>query len=208
MASLEQYSHRTTIDQHTEVAVSFKQNRSGSRAPWRFRHALNRMSMQTPRYGRLLALAAALAITLALAAVMTESAEAQTYSVIYNFTGGTDGAMPMAGLTSDGVVAFYGTANYGGIEGGPCGSNGCGVVYRLFEGEGGWTLTPLYSFLGGADGQNPETANLAFGPTALSIARRFWAAEGAVPRLRHRLQGRSPARRPFVAVIVGRDHHP
>ena len=64
MASLAEYSHRTTIDQHTEVAVSFKQNRGGARAPWRFRYALNRMSRQTPRHGRLLALAAALATVL------------------------------------------------------------------------------------------------------------------------------------------------
>ena len=177
MASLEEYSHRATIDQHTEVAVSFKKNRSGERAPWRFRFAFSRMSKQ-PRHGRLLALAAALAIVLAFAAVLTESAQAQTYSVIYNFTGEKDGAMPMAGLTSDGIAAFYGTANYGGVRGGPCGSSGCGVVYRLFQGQSGWTLTPLYTFLGGADGQNPETANLAFGPDGALYSTTFLGGGG------------------------------
>ena len=141
MASLDQYSHRTTIDQPTELA--FQQHRGRAGAPWRFRYAWNRMSMQTPRHGRLFAWAAALAIVLALAAVMTESAQAQTYSVIYNFTGGVDGAAPMAGLTQFGVTSFYGTANFGGIKGGPCGNNGCGVVYRLNNGQSGWTVTAL-----------------------------------------------------------------
>jgi uncharacterized repeat protein (TIGR03803 family) len=174
MASLEPHSHRTTIDQHTEVAVSVKQNVGGARAPWRFRYAFNRMSRQTsPRRGRLLAGALALATVLALAAGLTQSAQAQTYSVLYNFTGEADGAMPMAGLTSDGIAAFYGTANYGGVKGGPCGNNGCGVVYRLFQGKSGWTVTPLYTFLGGTDGQNPETANVAFGPDGALYSTTF-----------------------------------
>ena len=56
--------------------------------------------------------------------------------------------------------------------------NGCGVVYRLFQGEGGWTLTTLYSFLGGADGQNPETANLAFGPDGALYSTTFLGGGG------------------------------
>jgi len=165
MASLEQHPHRTTIDQPKEVAFWFKQNWDRASAPWRFRYQLRRMSKHTPaRHGRLLAMAAALAMILALAAVMTESAQAQTYSVIYNFTGGADGATPMAGLTANGVNSFYGTANFGGITGGPCGSNGCGLVYRVSNSGSGWTLSPLYSFQGGTDGQNPGTAGIAFGP--------------------------------------------
>jgi len=134
--------------------------------------------MQTPRHGRLFAWAAALAIVLALAAVMTESAQAQTYSVIYNFTGGVDGAAPMAGLTQFGVTSFYGTANFGGIKGGPCGNNGCGVVYRLNNGQSGWTVTALYSFMGGADGQNPQTANVAFGPDGALYSSTFLGGGG------------------------------
>lgn len=126
----------------------------------------------------MLAFAAALAGVLALAAVMTQSAQAQTYSVIYNFTGGVDGAMPMAGLTPEGIASFYGTANFGGITGGPCGNGGCGVVYRLVNGESGWVITTLYSFMGGADGQNPQTANLAFGPNGGLYGTTFLGGGG------------------------------
>lgn len=124
------------------------------------------MPMRTPaQRGRLLVMAVALAIALALAGVMTESAQAQTYSVIYNFTGGADGATPMAGLTASGVDGFYGTANFGGNTGGPCGSSGCGVVYRVSNNGSGWALSPLYSFQGGTtDGQNPGTGSVVFGP--------------------------------------------
>ncbi len=134
--------------------------------------------MQTPRLGRLLALAAALAGVLALLAFMMESAQAQTYSVIYNFTGGANGALPMAGLTSDGADSFYGTTNFGGVIGGPCGSNGCGLVYRLNNNGSGWTLTLLYTFLGGADGQNPETAGVVFGPDGGLYSSTFLGGGG------------------------------
>ncbi|MFZ0314853.1 MAG: choice-of-anchor tandem repeat GloVer-containing protein [Candidatus Korobacteraceae bacterium] len=118
------------------------------------------------RHSRLLCgyAAAALAMVLTLAAVTTQAAQAQTYSVIYDFTGGANGAMPMAGLTYDGAGSFYGTANYGGNTGGNCGTNGCGLVYRLTNTSSGWALTPLYSFLGGNDGANPEIAYVVFGP--------------------------------------------
>jgi uncharacterized repeat protein (TIGR03803 family) len=126
----------------------------------------------------LLALAAALAIVLTLAAVLTQSAQAQTYSVIYNFSGGQGGATPMAGLTSNGANSFYGTANYGGITGGPCGNSGCGMVYRLTNSGSGWALTSLYNFMGGADGQNPETANVVFGPDGGLYSSTFLGGGG------------------------------
>ena len=178
MASLEPYSHRTTIDQQTNAAVSLNKIR-GTRAQWRFRGALRGTRMLSPApHGRLLATAIALAMVLALAAVMTESAQAQNYSVIYNFTGGADGAMPMAGLTTDGVNTFFGTANFGGIVGGPCGSHGCGLVYRLNNNGSGWTVTPLYSFMGGADGQNPENASVVFGPDGPLYSSTFFGGGG------------------------------
>ena len=113
---------------------------------------------------RLFSTAAPLAVLLTLAAVLTQVAQAQTYSVIYNFTGGQNGATPMAGLTFDGAGSFYGTANFGGNTGGNCGTNGCGLVYRLTNTSSGWVLTPLYSFLGGNDGANPQVAAVVFGP--------------------------------------------
>ncbi len=120
--------------------------------------------MQPARRRRLFAMGAALAMVLTLAAVMTQAAQAQTYSVIYNFTGGQNGATPMAGLTFDGAGSFYGTANFGGNTGGNCGTSGCGLVYRLTDSISGWVLTPLYSFMGGNDGANPQVAYVVFGP--------------------------------------------
>ena len=40
-----------------------------------------------------------------------QPAQAQNYQVIYNFTGGKDGATPVAGLTMDKRGNLYGTAS-------------------------------------------------------------------------------------------------
>jgi uncharacterized repeat protein (TIGR03803 family) len=47
----------------------------------------------------------------------------QTYTVLYSFTGGTDGAFPEAGLIQDAAGNLYGTASYG--------SNQAGSVFKL-----------------------------------------------------------------------------
>ncbi len=43
----------------------------------------------------------AIVIVLALILTLTQSATAQTYTVLFNFTGGQNGAYPEAGLTMD-----------------------------------------------------------------------------------------------------------
>ena len=70
-----------------------------------------------------------------------------SYSVLHNFTGGSDGAGPAGGLTFDVAGNLYGTAQGGG--------HGFGTVWRLKHTTGGWTITPLYQFTGGADGAGP-----------------------------------------------------
>ncbi len=82
-----------------------------------------------------------------LVAVVTLAAQAQTYNVLHNFTGGQDGATPTAGVTLDRAGNLYGTASTGGT--------GNGSVYELKRRGGSWILNPLYEFTGGADGQNP-----------------------------------------------------
>lgn len=53
-------------------------------------------------------------------------------SVLYNFTGQTDGGAPIGGLVRDGRGALYGTTAVGGRFGGAaCGSRGCGVVFKI-----------------------------------------------------------------------------
>ena len=65
-------------------------------------------------------------------------------TVLYSFTGGTDGANPRAGVLLDSAGNLYGTALYGGT--------GSGVVFKL-DPKGHETV--LYSFNGGSDGLFP-----------------------------------------------------
>jgi uncharacterized repeat protein (TIGR03803 family) len=53
-------------------------------------------------------------------------------TVLYNFTGGADGALPVAGLVRDAAGNLYGTAYFGGDSGSNCsGVGGCGVVFKI-----------------------------------------------------------------------------
>ncbi len=90
----------------------------------------------------------ALEFAFGLTAAATTSAQAQTLSVIYNFTNGTDGGTPLAGLTADGKGDLYGTANSGG--------GGYGTVFKLKNSSGSWTMDPIHSFASGADGAAPD----------------------------------------------------
>jgi len=93
--------------------------------------------------------------------VAIQAAHAQTYEVIYNFTGGADGRYPLAGLTMDAAGNFYGTTSEGGYFGGGCGP-GCGTVFKLEHKGSNWVLFPIYQFHG-SDGYYPE-ARVIFGP--------------------------------------------
>jgi uncharacterized repeat protein (TIGR03803 family) len=74
-------------------------------------------------------------------------------SVLYSFTGGSDGANPyFSNVIFDSVGNLYGTASGGG-------ANGLGVVFELSPVAGSWRETVLYSFCsqsGCTDGANPE----------------------------------------------------
>lgn len=86
----------------------------------------------------------------------TQPMQGQTYKVIYNFTGGQDGANPEAGLIMDRAGNLYGTAPHRG-------SGLAGTVYKLNPNPLGWRFNLLYSFTGGSDGANPS-ARVIFGP--------------------------------------------
>ena len=94
----------------------------------------------------------ALAIVFFLTVSETPTAYAQTYTVLYNFTGGIDGANPHAGVTVDSGGNMYGTAYAGGI--------GYGTAFKLTHKGSGWVLSPLYNFRGkGAnDGAGPDSS--------------------------------------------------
>ncbi len=83
---------------------------------------------------------------------ITNSKGNWTENVLYSFTGGADGGQPSAGLVFDAAGNLYGTTNFGGNT--DCGL-GCGTVFKLAPGSGGWTQTVLYTFTGSTDGGEP-----------------------------------------------------
>ena len=86
-------------------------------------------------------------VVLGLAATGAQSARAQTYNVLYSFTGEADGAYSFAPLVLDATGNLYGTTEYGG-------SHQYGAVFML---DSSGTETVLYSFnvAGTGDGEFP-----------------------------------------------------
>ena len=96
--------------------------------------------------------ALSLAIALASAVVASRSAQAQTFTLLYSFTGGADGRTPGGGVILDAAGNLYGTTTQGGNL--AC-SQGCGTVFKV---DGAGNETVLYSFAGtgAGDGEYPR----------------------------------------------------
>jgi uncharacterized repeat protein (TIGR03803 family) len=77
---------------------------------------------------------------------------AGVHTVLYSFTGGSDGGQPYKGVTLDAHGNLYGTAVTGGS--GSC-EGGCGVVYKLTKSGSRWTQSVIHKFTGGTDGSGP-----------------------------------------------------
>ncbi len=95
-----------------------------------------------------------------------QPAQAQTFKVLYNFTGGPDGGYPVAGLTMDRGGNLYGTIGFGG-------ANGHGAVFKLSHQGSGWVFNLLYSFQAGYDGADPE-ARVILGPDGSLYGTTFY----------------------------------
>jgi uncharacterized repeat protein (TIGR03803 family) len=82
-----------------------------------------------------------------------------TETILYNFTGGSDGGGP-GQLIIDNLGNLYGAASGGGQSAANCGS-GCGTLFELsppaIAGDP-WQETTLYSFTGHGDGASPQPA--------------------------------------------------
>ena len=118
--------------------------------------------------------ALAVALLWALTMVAMQPAQAQNFTVLHNFTGGSDGAYPSAGLTSDSAGNLYGTTygttQYGGVD--------YGTVFKLARHGSGWLLVPLYTFQGGNDGAVPA-AEVIFGPDGALYGTTIFGGGGA-----------------------------
>jgi len=82
-------------------------------------------------------------------------------TVLYSFTGGTDGGYPLGGLVLDGKGNVYGATEHGGNA---PGFSGAGVVFRV---DTAGKETVLYTFTGGADGGNPAYGSLLLDPKGI-----------------------------------------
>jgi uncharacterized repeat protein (TIGR03803 family) len=88
----------------------------------------------------------AFAFVLGLTAVVTLRAHAQTFSVVHNFTGGSDGGGPLNGFAINANGILYGVASSGG-------ASNSGVVFKVNKSG---IETVLHSFTGGTDGASPQ----------------------------------------------------
>ncbi len=80
------------------------------------------------------------------------SAGAQTFSVLYSFVSGQNGANPTTGLTMDKAGNLYGTTSY--------------TVFQLKRVSSGWRLITLHNFSGGNGGDDGylPSSRLTIGP--------------------------------------------
>ncbi len=86
--------------------------------------------------------------------VAAPSLQAQSFTVLHNFTGGADGGSPFTGLTIDRAGHLYGTT---------LAPNDLGTVFKMSNTGSGWVLTTLYNFLGVSNGAYPDS-DVVFGP--------------------------------------------
>jgi uncharacterized repeat protein (TIGR03803 family) len=94
---------------------------------------------------------------------LVDSGGTWTETVLYSFSGGSDGSNPHSGLVIDGSGVLYGTTVLGG-------SHGKGVVYSLTSAGGGsWTEAVLHNFKTGTnDGEQPR-AGVIFGSSTSTL---------------------------------------
>lgn len=123
-------------------------------------------------------------------------------TVLYRFTGGSDGGNPYAGVIRDSAANLYGTTFYGG-------SSNAGAIYRI---DPNGHEAVLYSFTGGNDGRYPfggvvrDSAGNLYGTTYIGGA----SGNGVVYKLDpsgnlavlHNFSGGTDGMWPFAGVVL------
>ncbi len=100
----------------------------------------------------------------------TAQAAAQTYNVIYTFTGHGTSANPIAGVTIDADGSLFGSTGWGGGE-------DPGTVYMLQPTGSGFTYSQLYATNDGAKGTFPWDPP-AIGPGGLYVTMYTGGSDG------------------------------
>jgi uncharacterized repeat protein (TIGR03803 family) len=129
----------SNVDSKTCVELQHRANARG--------YAMAASYMQVRRVlQRVGAVTIALAFLLLLTSANAQFAKAHTFTVLYTFSGGADGASP-SGLIRDSAGNLYGITAAGGVS-------GLGKVFQLDQ--TGKEIV-LHSFGGGTDGANPTS---------------------------------------------------
>lgn len=110
------------------------------------------------------------------------AAQAQTYDLLYSFTGESDGGGPSGQLVLDSSGNLFGPANIGGDL--SCGEVGCGVIFEV-PATGGQKVIHTFT---GMDGWAPsgtmasDTSNNFYGTTTLGGNLKLTCAPLAKPQ--------------------------
>jgi uncharacterized repeat protein (TIGR03803 family) len=136
-----------------------------------------------------------------------------TETVLYRFTGGTDGGEPTGDLLIDAAGRLYGTTEIGGKPH-SCGTLGCGTVYTLTSSGGTWTETVLYQFQGLTDGAFPnggvifDTAGNLYGTTCCggshnsgTVFKLTSSGSGWTESLLYTFQGLTDGNEPVTGLV-------
>lgn len=136
-------------------------------------------------------------------AVAAQQVQAQTFTVIHNFTG-DDGGHPVGGLTIDKAGNLYGTTNFSPLV-------PCGTVFKLAPLNSGWVFETLHVFTSHGDGCSPEAkvtigpGNTLYGSTRLGSGTWRWCLEcGGVFQLRPAINSRSKPTNATLYAFRGR----
>ncbi len=141
---------------------------------------------------------------------LTPGGGSYTYSVLYNFAGGSDGGQPQAGLFEDGTGSLYGTTA-GGF------TDGLGTVYKLTPSGNSYTESVLYNFQGGADGSTPlasvimDSTGSLYGTTTAggsagqgTVFKLSWNGVGYIESILYSFKGGTDGSFPAASLIAGR----
>lgn len=152
---------------------------------------------------------------------LTPAGSTYTYSVIYRFKSGRDGAWPESPLVIGYGGTLYGATQYGAAYACAKNTEGCGTIYMLLPNGSDYTEQILHAFTGGRDGLLPGSgltankyADRLYGTTTLgggtgsiglgTVYAVTLTDSGPFERVIHSFKGGTDGIDPVAPVIVER----